>query len=114
MIIRTPFLFGNVWAITINSNLIIAIGEKIDTVEWLLPHEQVHQKQMREIGAVTFWFKYLTSKSFRLAVEVEAYHDSYKRVPGQLYSFASMLSNSYSLSLNLSDAMVMIQRGSVE
>jgi hypothetical protein len=39
----------------------------------LLAHERTHQAQMARVGTLTFWYRYLTSKAFRQASEVEAY-----------------------------------------
>lgn len=36
-------------------------------------HEQAHAEQQRVDGVLTFWWRYLTSKTARQAYEVEAY-----------------------------------------
>lgn len=71
MIYPTRLLF---WAdaFTVNTNLILIRPEFINN-KALIAHEMTHQRQMLHIGVWKFWLKYLTSKDFRLAVEVEAY-----------------------------------------
>lgn len=112
MIIKLPFIpFTSISAITISPNLIIAVKADIDNSDWLLHHERVHQEQMRNVGTFIFWWKYITDRRFRLAVEVEAYHDSYTRLPSNLYNFARSLSNSYWLDIPIDDSIYMIRTG---
>ena len=41
--------------------------------EYVIPHEEIHIQQQREIGYLKYMFKYLTNKDFRIAMEFEAY-----------------------------------------
>lgn len=49
----------------------------------LIAHEEVHEKQQREIGVTTWWDRYLDTPQFRYRQELEAhiveYHDFIKR-----------------------------------
>lgn len=115
MIIKLPFIpFTSISAITISPNLIIANKFDIDNSEWLLYHEQIHQDQMRRIGTFKFHWKYITNRQFRLNMEVEAYHDSFKRLPSNLFNFARSLTESYWLNIDIDDAMDMIRTGNVK
>lgn len=115
MIIKLPFIpFTSISAITISPNLIIADRFDIENSEWLLQHEQIHQEQMRRIGTIKFHWKYITDSKFRLEAEVEAYHDSYKRLPSNLFNFARSLRESYWLDVSMDDAMNMIRTGIVK
>ena len=40
-----------------------------------LSHEMTHAAQQRRVGTLTFWYRYLTDKSFRQTAEVEAYRE---------------------------------------
>ena len=44
----------------------------------LIAHENVHTVQQSKIGKDKWWEKYLTSDSFRLSQELEAYQVQYK------------------------------------
>ena len=71
MIYVTRLLF---WtdALTVNQSLILIRPEHQDDTR-LIAHELVHQSQMCKSNAFVFWVKYLLSRKFRLAAEVEAY-----------------------------------------
>lgn len=55
------------------SQRLIIIHPKYRDDKPLLAHERTHQQQMARVGTLTFWWRYLTSKAFRHASEVEAY-----------------------------------------
>ena len=59
-------------ALTINQSLILIRPEHAEDSR-LIAHELTHQSQMRKSNALVFWVKYLCSRKFRLASEVEAY-----------------------------------------
>lgn len=59
-------------ACTINQKLIL-VHPSCAADKALLEHEIEHTRQMMLIGTWTFWAKYIVSRSFRLAVEVDAY-----------------------------------------
>ena len=77
----------------------------------LLAHERCHQAQMARVGTLTFWWRYLTSKAFRQASEVEAY-----KVQAQYYAddrrllFASYIAKSYRLNITTEDAYKLLTR----
>ncbi len=59
-------------AFTVNKDLILIHPDHSGDMA-LIAHELVHQAHMGRIGTWTFWWRYLTSKAFRLESEVEAY-----------------------------------------
>jgi len=46
----------------------------------LLVHEEVHAKQQSKVGVENWWNKYLSSKTFRVNPEAEAYRAQYDYV----------------------------------
>ena len=58
--------------LTINRSLIV-IHPKYRDDKPLLSHERTHQQQMKRVGTLTFWWRYLSSRAFRPQAEVEAY-----------------------------------------
>jgi len=44
----------------------------------LVHHEEVHERQQREMGVDKWWTRYLEDAEFRLSQEVEAYQEQYK------------------------------------
>lgn len=71
MIYVTRLLFWSD-ALTVNQSLILIRPEHSEDSR-LIAHESTHQNQMRKSNAFVFWIKYLCSRKFRLAAEVEAY-----------------------------------------
>ena len=71
MIITTRLLFFAA-GLTVSQRLIV-IHPKHRDDKPLLAHERCHQQQMARVGTLRFWWRYLTSKAFRQASEVEAY-----------------------------------------
>lgn len=71
MVIYTKWLWFGA-GFTVSPRLILIQAKYKDDTP-LLRHEQVHQAQMRRVGTVTFWWRYLSNKAFRQAAEVEAY-----------------------------------------
>lgn len=74
-------------------------------------HEAIHAGQQRRDGVLVFWWRYLTSKAWRLVYEVEAYHESYRVDPDRLWSYARWLAGSYGLDLDIGEAVKMIEVG---
>ena len=71
MIVRTRMLwFAD--GLTISQRLILLHPAHANDAA-LLAHERTHQAQMARVGTLRFWWRYLTSKAFRQASEVEAY-----------------------------------------
>lgn len=95
MVIYTRLLF---WAdgFTLCPGLII-IQPRARADKALLAHEQVHVKQMRQEGLITWWWAYLTRPTFRQAAEVEAYRAQLALSPYSLDIFAGYLANNYFL-----------------
>ncbi len=105
MIIETRFLFF-ASGITINQNLILVKPGYL-TNEPLIAHERCHQEQMKRIGTVTFWLKYIFSKRFRLETEIEAYCVSIEK-GANLESCAWNISNDYMLDIDFNTAKWML------
>jgi hypothetical protein len=100
-IIHTPLLFWSA-GFTLAPSLIF-INPKYSFDVGLIEHEKVHAKQMQDIGALTFWWRYLTSKTCRQAFEVEAYQKQ-MRYGLSLERAAQYLVTMYSLNITLDEA----------
>lgn len=98
MVIRIPFL--PVRGMALHPSLVLV--REHDAA--LLAHEMVHCQQMRAVGVLRFWWAYLTSRSFRMAAEVEAYRVQLVRQPWRLDSFAKALSSIYLLGITQEEA----------
>ena len=79
-----------------------------------LAHEREHCDQMRRVGTVRFWWRYLTDATFRQAAEVGAYRVSYAHAPERLASFATALSTRYRLRLSFDTAAQLIAAAPAE
>lgn len=108
MIIYTRLLWFS-GAITINQCLII-INSKYRNDYPLLKHEQEHQYQMKSVGAITFWWRYLTDKSFRQSSEVEAYRIQIK-YGAPIEKMANHLSSGYLLGISKDYALQLLRSG---
>lgn len=106
MIYPTRLLF---WtdALTVNTNLILIRPEFIKNKP-LIAHEMVHQRQMLHLGVWTFWFRYLTSKDFRLNVELEAYRVQVKE--GASLDRAAQNLTKYWLSITNTEAKNLLEK----
>lgn len=74
MVVRTsriPAWFG-AQALTVSPSLVLVLPERIND-RALIAHEETHADQMADVGWLTFWWQYLTSRRFRQMAEVEAY-----------------------------------------
>lgn len=49
-----------------------------DIPDYLIAHEEIHEKQQGVMGVEEWWNKYLTDDKFMLEQEVEAYHAQYE------------------------------------
>ena len=59
--------------ITIGQNLYISRSKKLTEIPMsILMHEIIHSQQQAAVGVLTFWWKYYTSREFRLSVESSA------------------------------------------
>lgn len=74
----------------------------------LLPHEQVHQAQMKKVGTPTWWFRYATSRKYRQAYEVEAYKVSIAK-GGSIEGCARFLSGNYFLGITYDKALELLR-----
>lgn len=61
---------------TYGEKLYIPSGEKPD--KHLLRHEETHERQHAEIGADSWWERYLVDPGFRFEQELEAYRNQYR------------------------------------
>ena len=66
-------------------------------------HEFTHVEQQEKIGAITFWWRYLTHQPFRVEMEVEAYKAQVK-AGGDIISAAYSLANLYRVGMLVDDA----------
>jgi len=91
---------------TLSPNLII-INKKCKGDQALVAHEQTHVRQMQRDGKWTMRWRYVTSKNWRLAYELEAYRESVRVDPRpQLY--AKYLTDEYGLGLSYEDAVALL------
>lgn len=70
----------------------------------LIAHEQCHQAQQRRDGLLTFWWRYLTSKSWRLSYEIEAYKVWLTVNPLDEWRVVHWLATNYNLGISNQDA----------
>lgn len=106
MIIHTRLLwFAD--GLTVNPRLII-IHPRARGDLALLAHERTHQQQMRKVGTLVFWWRYLTSKAFRQASEVEAYQVQIA-AGGNPITCAMNLSTMYRLGLDYGQALKLLK-----
>lgn len=105
-IIPTAWCF---WAAacTINQDLILVHPDFKDD-EALIEHEIEHTRQMQLVGTLTFWFKYIFSRAFRLIVEVDAYKVQMK-YGASINSCATNLSTRYALGISQDRAMKLLK-----
>lgn len=76
----------------------------------LLAHERTHQQQMRKVGTLAFWWRYLTDRQFRLWCEVEAYKEQAKYYEtDELPMFAGFVSKKYSLNISEEGALKLLK-----
>jgi hypothetical protein len=93
--------------IAINSDLVLIRSDhKHD--KGLHAHELVHCDQQAEQGAVIWWFRYLTSRDFRQAQEVEAYKTSVAHAPHRINQFAHTLATRYRLGITSEQAFSLL------
>lgn len=72
-------------------------------------HELIHVQQQRNIGTLTFWWRYLTDKAFRQSSEVDAYRAQVK-AGDNLYVCAYSLSSGYGLDISVSQALELLEK----
>lgn len=82
--------------------LIIAKSHKDNAA--LIAHEQCHQAQQRRDGVLRFWWRYLTSTSWRLAYEVEAYKKWLEVAPLDEWRVVTWLTFNYGFDLSVNEA----------
>lgn len=73
----------------------------------LLAHEQVHVRQWRR-NKLRFWPRYLLSRKWRLAYELEAYRVQLALEPSGLERFALALAHGYWLGISIEQARAML------
>jgi len=97
-----------VGGITLCQSLIL-INAKYKDDTPLLRHEQTHVAQMQRVGTLTFWWRYLTCKAFRMQAEVEAYR--VQIVNGaSLEGCALNLARMYNLGITRDEAMNALEK----
>ncbi len=104
MILYPPFLKRGITLIP--SLTLIPQWAKTDVA--YLAHELTHAEQQRKHGVFTFWYRYLTSKPFRQAMEVEAYR--VQIVHGaSLITCARHLATDYRLRITQDEAIKLLE-----
>lgn len=83
---------------------LIIVGKSWKNHVALIAHEQCHQGQQRRDGVLTFWWRYLTNKSWRLAYEVEAYKVWLEVNPLDEWRVVHWLASNYNLGISTKDA----------
>lgn len=94
-------------ALTISPSIVLIRAKWRDSAPVRI-HELVHVEQQKEVGAITFWFKYLTSKKYRQEVEVEAYKAQI-RAGTSLDTCAGHLANLYYLGISFAQAQALLR-----
>lgn len=74
----------------------------------LIAHEQTHCRQMVKEGTVRFWWRYFTSRDFRLAAELEAYRVQLALNPSGLDTMADYLARHYWLGITSQQARALL------
>lgn len=84
---------------------IIVINKDYWNKKPLIAHERCHQDQQRKDGWLTFYFRYFTSKEWRLKYELEAYRVWVAVAPEDIHRIVNVMMNSYGFNLSYSDAL---------
>lgn len=94
-------------ACIVNQNLIF-VNPKYSGDRPLLEHEIEHTRQMQRIGTWSFWWKYITSREFRLLAEVGAYKVQIAH-GANIDRCAVNLSTKYALGITQAGAMELLR-----
>jgi hypothetical protein len=107
-IIQTKLLF---WAdgMAVTPGLILLRPDRAGD-QALIAHETRHTEQMREFGTGTFWWRYLTSRAFRLQAELDAYRVQLALAPWALDGMAQYLATRYFLKITKPQARALLLR----
>ena len=84
---------------------IIVINKDYWNKKPLIAHERCHQDQQRKDGWFTFYFRYFTSKEWRLKYELEAYRVWIAVSPGDINRVANIMINGYGFNLSYNEAL---------
>ena len=104
MILYPPFLKRG---ITLMPSLIL-IPQWAKTDAAYLAHEQVHAAQQKRMGVFTFWRLYLTDKTARKWIEVEAYRMQIAHGASLDYC-AHQLATGYNLNIDFKTAKQLLE-----
>lgn len=74
-----------------------------------LAHEQCHADQMRRVGVLWYWWRYLTHQPFRVECEVQAYK-AQVAAGGDLISAAYALAGLYRVGMPVDDAYKLLTK----
>lgn len=97
-----PLMFGWWGSAPFPWLMILAYDQRNNAA--LIAHERCHQEQQRRDGLLTFWWRYMTSKSWRLSYEVEAYKVWLRVAPEDEWIVCRMLAGSYDFDLTIEKA----------
>ena len=104
MILYPPFLKRGITLVP--SLILIPQWAKNDTA--YLRHEQTHATQQKRMGVFIFWWLYLTDKTARKWIEVEAYKVQIAN-GASVFSCAVQLSNGYGLNLTQAESLKLLE-----
>jgi len=110
-IILPPFFLFGYWGASVSPSLMILSSEHKDH-QALIEHEKVHQGQQRRDGTLTFWWRYFTSKKWKLAYEVEAYKRWIEVKPEDENLCARWLAFSYGFDITVDKAYELLNKES--
>ena len=98
-----------VWAeaMTITPELILMRPGRMGD-EALLAHEMTHCRQMRRVGTVVWWWRYVTDRKFRLTSELEAYRVQIAMAPWALDAICTLLATRYFLGITPQQAKALL------
>jgi hypothetical protein len=70
----------------------------------LIEHERVHLQEQEAAGALRWWWRYLTSREFRLHAELRAYRRQIAANGTTVERAAGMLARHYRLNIDVQEA----------
>lgn len=93
-------------ALTLSPSIVLIRAKWRDSTPMRV-HELVHVEQQKKVGAITFWWRYLTNKAARQAYEVEAYKAQIA-AGTSLDTCAGHLANLYYLGISFTQAQELL------
>jgi hypothetical protein len=106
-----PALLFGYWGSALTPWLMILSSDHKNNAA-LIAHEQCHQMQQRRDGLLTFWWRYFTSREWKLAYEVEAYQRWVEVKPEDENLCARWLAFSYGFDITVDEAYALLKKES--